>query len=220
MNASSFRLRHIKGVLPNNSRLPDGVSLTMGALVEPLAVAMHASRRASLPTGSTVLVFGAGSVGLLCAAISKTRGHSVIIADIQAQRVDFAVSNGFADAGIIVPLKQCDTIDMKLKFAKMVAVIVAGTHLETGEVEKKVGEVDAVFECTGQESCLQSAIYVSPSSSFSIIMSSISVVMLATQGPHVISSKAFIPFSTSSLFISTTIFVCHFHNNTVRNSPD
>lgn len=107
--------------------------------------------------GSTVLIFGAGAVGLLCAAMAKVSGaKTVIIADIQADRIDFAVQNKFADAKIVVPMKRFEAIEDKLNFAKEVAELVKGAS--------SVGEVDAVFECTGVESCLQAAIYVRPAS--------------------------------------------------------
>ncbi|TVY20570.1 Sorbitol dehydrogenase [Lachnellula arida] len=133
-------------------KLPSNVSLELGAILEPLGVAVHGSRRAALKSGSTVLIFGAGAVGLLCAAMSKVSGaKQVIIADIQGDRVDFAVENKFADAKIVVPMKRPQTIDEKLAFAKEVAELVKGAS--------GIGEVDAVFECTGVESCLQAAIY-------------------------------------------------------------
>jgi L-iditol 2-dehydrogenase len=116
-------------------------------------VAIHGSRRAALKPGSTVLVFGAGAVGLLCAAMSKVSGASkVIIADIQAERVEFAVANNFADGKIVVPMKRFQEIGEKLAFAKEVMEL----------VKEAAGgkEVDAVYECTGVESCLQAAIYV------------------------------------------------------------
>lgn len=135
------------------SRLPSNVTQELGAILEPLSVAIHASRRASLKTGATVLIFGAGAVGLLCAAMCKFSGaKTVIIADIQADRVEFAVENKFADHKVVVPMKRFQETQEKLDFAKEVAELVKGIQ--------GVGEVDAVFECTGVESCLQAAIYV------------------------------------------------------------
>lgn len=140
------------------NRLPGNVSLELGAILEPLSVAMHGTRRASIKKGSNILVFGAGAVGLLCAAMCKASGAGyVIIADIQSERVDFAFKNKFADASIVVPMKKCNTIEEKLAFAKEVAGLVHETKSRMGST---VGEVDAVFECTGVESCLQAAIYV------------------------------------------------------------
>ncbi|KAJ9160823.1 GroES-like protein [Coniochaeta hoffmannii] len=110
-------------------KLPEEVSLDFGALVEPLSVAKHAQDRAKLPSGSTVLVFGAGAVGLLCAAMSKVAGaKTVVIADIQEDRVKFAVENKFADASLVVPMKRPETIADKLGFAKEVADMVKTTE--------------------------------------------------------------------------------------------
>ncbi|PBP22631.1 alcohol dehydrogenase GroES-like domain-containing protein [Diplocarpon rosae] len=132
-------------------KLPSSVSPHIGAILEPLSVAIHGCRRASLAKSSTVLIFGAGAVGLLCAAMCKVYGaKTIVIADIQAERVDFAVQHCFADAKILVPMKRPQAIEEKLAFAKEVAELVRG------QVGK---EVDAVFECTGVESCLHSAIY-------------------------------------------------------------
>jgi L-iditol 2-dehydrogenase len=99
-------------------------------------------------------------VGLLCAAISKAVTQSkVVIADIQEERVRFAVENGFADAAVVVPMKRPDTVEAKLEFAKEVAELVKST--EYGDSHERVGEVDATYECTGVEACLQASIFVS-----------------------------------------------------------
>lgn len=139
------------------ARLPSNVSLDLGALAEPLSVAMHARDRAALPEGSTVLVLGAGAVGLLAAAVCKAdKAKAVIIADILKDRVDFAVANGFADAGVVVPMERPQTIEDNLAYAQKVAT----TIKETKVGGKEVGEVTAVYECTGVETCVQTAIYV------------------------------------------------------------
>ncbi|RDW76982.1 putative sorbitol dehydrogenase-2 [Coleophoma cylindrospora] len=136
-------------------KLPENVPLEMGAILEPLSVAMHSSRRANLAPKSKVLIFGAGAVGLLCAATAKVNGASeVIIADIQGDRVDFAIKNKFADAGIVVPMKRPQTIEDKLAFAKEVAAM-ASEKFQAGSGT----EADAVFECTGVESCFQASIF-------------------------------------------------------------
>ncbi|MFE3289947.1 2,3-butanediol dehydrogenase [Rhodococcus sp. NPDC059234] len=45
-------------------RLPPGMSTREGALIEPLAVALHAVHRGEVPPGSTVAVHGAGPIGI------------------------------------------------------------------------------------------------------------------------------------------------------------
>ena len=45
-------------------RLPDNVSLELGALVEPMSVAYHAATLGDLEAGDTAMVFGAGPIGI------------------------------------------------------------------------------------------------------------------------------------------------------------
>lgn len=45
-------------------RLPDGVTVEHGALVEPMSVAYHAAKLAELTPDSRALVFGAGPIGI------------------------------------------------------------------------------------------------------------------------------------------------------------
>ena len=137
-------------------RLPEEMPLDVGALLEPLGVALHAFRRSLMPEHATVLVFGAGAVGLLCAAVAKLRGaREVVIADIDAGRLDFAVDNGFAHRSYTVPMRRGKDMDENLAIAKETAA-------EIGKVGD-VGEVDVTFECTGVPSCVQAGIYVSHS---------------------------------------------------------
>ncbi|KAK4133469.1 GroES-like protein [Trichocladium antarcticum] len=157
---------HVQGTLQDqiihparwSHRLPSSVSLELGALVEPLSVALHAAERANLSAGATVLVFGAGTVGLACAAISKVVSAStVVIADIREERVRFAVAHGFADVAIVVPVKRPGTVEARLEFAREVAGMVKSTTYVGSD--QLVGEVSATYECTGVEACLQAAIY-------------------------------------------------------------
>ncbi|CZT16670.1 probable sorbitol dehydrogenase [Ramularia collo-cygni] len=133
-------------------KLPDEMNLDVGALLEPLGVALHAYRRSLMPENATVVVFGAGAVGLLCAAVAKLKGAGkIIIADIDAGRLEFAVQNGFAHASYTVPMRRGKDIDESLTIAKETAA-------EIGQIDG-VGEVDVVFECTGVPSCVQAGIY-------------------------------------------------------------
>lgn len=85
-------------------RLPDHVSFDAAALLEPLSVAIHSVNRASPLPGSTALVIGAGTVGLLTAAVARASGCSeVTITDVDEGRVNYALSKGFATHGYVVP---------------------------------------------------------------------------------------------------------------------
>lgn len=91
----------------------------MGALLEPLSVAIHATSRAQITNGSSVLILGAGAIGLLCAAVSKINGSGhVTIADIQQDRVAFATSRGFADSGVTILLNQSLNVEEKLEISR------------------------------------------------------------------------------------------------------
>lgn len=151
-------------------KLPEGMSMELGALLEPLGVAIHAYRRSLMQPGQTALVFGAGAVGLLAAAVAKAKGaKTIVIADIDAGRVDFAVKNGFAHHGFVVPMKRGKDTEENLAIARETADGVAAVATVSGSA---IGEVDVVFECTGVPTCVQSAIYVSPSWSYPSLPSS------------------------------------------------
>ncbi|KAI9039252.1 NAD(P)-dependent alcohol dehydrogenase [Aspergillus affinis] len=80
-------------VLPEDFcyKLPSNISLEEGAAMEPLGVAVHIVKQASITPGQTVVVFGAGPVGLLCCTVAKAYGASKVIAvDIQKPRLEFA----------------------------------------------------------------------------------------------------------------------------------
>jgi L-iditol 2-dehydrogenase len=73
------------GVLP----LPAGVTFEQGALIEPVACCLRAIRKYAR-TGETVLVAGAGPVGLMHAILLEPMEAKVIISDVIASRLEFA----------------------------------------------------------------------------------------------------------------------------------
>lgn len=71
--------------------LPDELSFTKGAMIEPLAVAVHAAKRFPELQGSKVAVIGAGPIGNLVAQSVKALGAAqVMITDISDFRLDLA----------------------------------------------------------------------------------------------------------------------------------
>jgi 2-desacetyl-2-hydroxyethyl bacteriochlorophyllide A dehydrogenase len=76
-------------------RLPDGLSFEAGALLEPLAVAIHAVKNAEIRLGQSVAVFGAGAIGLLVMLLARRlSGGPVLITDIQPARLKAALELG------------------------------------------------------------------------------------------------------------------------------
>lgn len=80
-------------------QLPENVSFAEGALIEPLAVAIHAVGRANLKMGDSVAVFGSGAIGLLVMILAQRSGAGEILAvDVQDRRLEQALELG-ASAG-------------------------------------------------------------------------------------------------------------------------
>jgi 2-desacetyl-2-hydroxyethyl bacteriochlorophyllide A dehydrogenase len=65
------------------------LSLNDAAVVEPLCIGAHAVRRADIKEGETVLIIGAGPIGLGAARFAKLQGAKTIIMDLNEERLDF-----------------------------------------------------------------------------------------------------------------------------------
>ena len=165
-----------------STRLPDHVSYDAAALLEPLSVAIHAMNRAQPAPGSTALVIGAGTVGILTAAMARQSGcTSVTIADIDAGRVEYALSRGFATHGHVIAKSPqsaetsgistprsglatpASTFSVPSQFdgAKSTAaklISVANPHEEFTLEEDEDG-FDVTFECTGKEISMHTSLY-------------------------------------------------------------
>ncbi|RDW64016.1 GroES-like protein [Coleophoma crateriformis] len=110
--SSAKSIPHFQGTLQQRvnhpaiwcHKLPDHISFDAAALLEPLSVAIHALNRAAPTPGSTALVVGAGTVGILVAAMARQSGCTfVTIMDVDEGRVEYAVTKGFATHGYVVP---------------------------------------------------------------------------------------------------------------------
>jgi len=76
-------------------QLPDNVGFGEGAMVEPLAVGLHAANKARLRPGDVAVVLGAGTIGTLTALAALAGGCSrVIITDVQAPKLERAGALG------------------------------------------------------------------------------------------------------------------------------
>jgi D-xylulose reductase len=76
-------------------KLPDTVSLAEGAMVEPVAVGMHAATKAKIKPGDLAVVMGAGPIGMVTALAALAGGCSrVVMTDIQQPKLDLAATLG------------------------------------------------------------------------------------------------------------------------------
>lgn len=119
-------------------RLPDDMPYEIGALMEPMAVACHSVRRAQIRLGDTVLILGAGPIGLLTAAMCRRAGaQRIFISDGSAERLALALELGATDV-----------IDRHS--AEAVAAVMDATGGRG---------VDVSFECVGRAECLRQAMF-------------------------------------------------------------
>lgn len=78
--------------------LPPEMGFDEGAMLEPLAVAVHAVRRFGDISGAAVAVLGAGPIGNLVAQVAKGMGaRRVLITDVSDYRLDLAKRCGIDD---------------------------------------------------------------------------------------------------------------------------
>lgn len=107
-------------------RLPRSASLSDGAIIEPLAVALHGVNMSGMKPGDTVLILGAGPIGLAVAFWARRHGAGkVVVQDIAPYQQDRAL--GMGATGFAV-----DPGD------------------PVGAAERALGgKADVVFECVG-----------------------------------------------------------------------
>lgn len=124
-------------------KLPEHISLEEGALLEPLAVAVHITKQSSIKQGDSIVVFGSGPVGLLCCAVAKALGAGKIIAvDIVQARLEFAKK--YAATSTFTP--------ERVPAAENAARLLKENDLPNG--------VDIAIDASGVEPSIQAAIHV------------------------------------------------------------
>jgi L-idonate 5-dehydrogenase len=132
--------------------LPDDMEDGIGAMMEPLAVALQAVKQAGVVSGKRVLVTGGGTIGLLTALTAKAFGAvPVVVSDIVEERRSFALK-----CGVDAVLNPADKELMN-------------------QVNTIVGEgFDVVFEASGARQALRQA--------FDLVRSGATIVQIGTLG--------------------------------------
>jgi len=79
-------------------KLPSNVTFEDGVFIEPLATVIRAQRRVRIEDGDTILIVGAGPMGLLHAMLGRiNKAGTIIISDISEYRLNFALTNKIVD---------------------------------------------------------------------------------------------------------------------------
>ncbi|KAI0155135.1 GroES-like protein [Xylariaceae sp. FL1272] len=128
-------------------QIPDTMSLQEAVLMEPLAVGVHAARLADIRSGHKVVVFGAGTVGLLCAAVAKAFGADVVVSvDILEKKLAFAKTYIGPDVGRTALVTSSQTPEQNARH------LFAHHELEDG--------VDAVIDASGAEASVTTGVLI------------------------------------------------------------
>lgn len=116
-------------------RLPQSASLADGAIIEPLAVALHGVNMSGMKPGDKVLILGAGPIGLAVAFWARRKGASdVIIQDLATFQEARAMEMG-ATGFSVSPDDPVDSIEQMLST-----------------------KPDIVFECVGVPGLIEQAV--------------------------------------------------------------
>ena len=118
-------------------KLPEGFPAEAGALIEPLAVGMHAVKKAGNLLGQNVVVVGAGTIGLCTIACARAAGAAQVIA-LEMSGARKARAQAVGASHVIDPSK-CDA---------------------QAEIRRLTGGLgaDVSFECIGHKDTAQVAI--------------------------------------------------------------
>ncbi|XP_020588872.1 sorbitol dehydrogenase-like [Phalaenopsis equestris] len=122
-------------------KLPDNVNLEEGAMCEPLSVGVHACRRAGINPETTVLIVGAGTIGLVTMFTARAFGSPrIVIADVDEQRLSIAKSLGADEFVKVSPdIKDVDE--------------------EVELIKKAMGcDIDVTFDCAGFSKTMSTAL--------------------------------------------------------------
>lgn len=108
-------------------RLPWGISAADGALAEPLAVGLHGITQSGMKPGNTVLIVGAGAIGLAVAFWARRQGAGkVVLADLSDYQAERAMTLGASD------------------------FVISGPDMADRVAAACGGPPDIVFECVGR----------------------------------------------------------------------
>lgn len=123
----------------NTLKLPDTLATIDAALIEPLAVGLHAVRASGLQAGQRVLIIGAGPIGLAVALWARFMGaRDVIVSEPALERRTLALSIGAT------------------------AVITPGDDLGEQFADIAGGAPEVLFECVGAPGLIQHCIDIAP----------------------------------------------------------
>lgn len=156
-------------------KLPQGISYDEAALIEPVAVAVHAVKKAEQRGGDRVLILGAGPIGLLIMQAAKIGGaKETIITDIVDYRLrksrdlgaDQAINSGREDLVKLIKRNYGEAIDLiydlgtEETFSQAIQIARKGTKILVVAVpQQRIGS-NLAYVQDGELEILGSLMYV------------------------------------------------------------
>ncbi|KAF2261208.1 sorbitol dehydrogenase [Lojkania enalia] len=127
-------------------KLPDNVTYSEGALLEPLSVVMHGIKSAGLSLGCGAVICGAGPIGLIALAAARASGaHPLVITDLESRRLEFAKR--------FVPSCVTYQVDRNLD------ALSNAQQIRSLFGAEEYSAPDTILECTGVENSIVTAAY-------------------------------------------------------------
>ncbi|KAH8723169.1 chaperonin 10-like protein [Phaeosphaeriaceae sp. PMI808] len=133
-------------------KILDEIGLDEAVLIEPLAVSVHAIKLGGVSPGETVVIFGSGTIGLLCAAVALQFGaHRIILVDIVQNKLEFATH-----------YLGCDTYLPSINFSAEENAVSPLKKFDPAEygIDSFGGRVDTVIEASGAALSIETEIHV------------------------------------------------------------
>jgi len=124
-------------------RLPDTLPLTIGAMIEPLAVACHDVRLGRVQAGEQVVVIGGGPIGMLIALVARHKGAQVLVSEVNAARLELAATLGLA---VVNPT----TADLVAEVERFTAGAMADVVFEVSGVAAGVAAMTQLARARGR----------------------------------------------------------------------
>ncbi len=124
--------------------LPATLPLVQAALIEPLAVAVHAVRVSDLKVGDVTAVLGAGPIGILTAQVARMAGaRRVLVAEQSPTRIGIARELGFE----VIDVRERNTVEAVLEATDGVGLPVV---FETAGVQATITDAGQSVRPGGQ----------------------------------------------------------------------
>lgn len=170
-------------IVPESSLIdvPEGLSGDIACLAEPLSCTLNALKMADIMEGQSVLIFGAGPVGLLMAMAVKYRGANPFISEINDEKLErsrnfrkivgISIVDGFTSLGFDVAINAAPSPDTFPEGIKKIrsggcfcifSGLIPGKVVQTSEFLKAINEIHyRQLRVTGAYGCTREQIRLS-----------------------------------------------------------